>query len=192
MSEQKDVNVERPSPTAVRFKRIMIAIDGSAASRWALQVGGSLAAGLGAAAALVNVVDISKGFSPELGMLDDRVLNEQRLASVELLEQSQQLLPAGLTAARIVRDGEPAAEIIAAAQDWRADLVVLGVHARGPVARFLLGSTAEAVVRRAHCAVLTVGHEPPAGGDQEKKDCDCVGCGRCSSNPPEDHHARTT
>jgi hypothetical protein len=50
---------------------------------------------------------------------------------------------------------------------------VLGAHARGAVARFLLGSTAEAVVRRAHCPVLTIGHErsaralQPATGAEE-------------------------
>jgi hypothetical protein len=40
--------------------------------------------------------------------------------------------------------------------------VVLGTHARGAVARAILGSTAEAVVRRAHCPVLTISHPPVA------------------------------
>ena len=39
-----------------------------------------------------------------------------------------------------------------------ADLIVIGTHGRGLIGRFLLGSTAEAVVRHATCPVLTVSH----------------------------------
>lgn len=52
--------------------------------------------------------------------------------------------------------GEPAASVLRSARDLRADLIVLGTHRRGGVARWLLGSTAESVVRRAPCPVLVV------------------------------------
>jgi nucleotide-binding universal stress UspA family protein len=142
------------------FKRVLIAVDDSATSRWALGVGGALAARLGARVGLLHVVDLSKGFSPELAVLDERVMDQLRAAGAELLERDERSLPAGLTVVRLLRDGNPPGEIVAAADEWRADVVVLGAHARGAVARFLLGSTAEAVVRRAQCPVLTIGHQP--------------------------------
>ncbi|MDB5309743.1 MAG: universal stress protein [Gemmataceae bacterium] len=58
-----------------------------------------------------------------------------------------------------VRVGSPAAEIVAAAGDLKADLVCLGTHGRGGLAHLLLGSVAERVVRQAPCPVLTV--RPP-------------------------------
>ena len=55
-----------------------------------------------------------------------------------------------------VRIGSPAHEIIAAATNLHADLVCIGTHGRGGLARVLLGSVAEHVVRQAPCPVLTV------------------------------------
>ena len=65
-----------------------------------------------------------------------------------------------------VRIGSPAAEIVAAAGDLHADLVCIGTHGRGGIARVLLGSVAELVVRQAPCPVLTV--RPKACGDVSK------------------------
>ena len=50
----------------------------------------------------------------------------------------------------------PAHEIAQLASDLQADLVVVGMHGRGGVTRFLLGSVAENVTRLAPCPVLVV------------------------------------
>ena len=55
-----------------------------------------------------------------------------------------------------VRIGSPATEIVAAAKDLHADLVCVATHGRGGLARVILGSVAEMVVRQAPCPVLTV------------------------------------
>jgi nucleotide-binding universal stress UspA family protein len=52
--------------------------------------------------------------------------------------------------------GRPFAEIIRYAREQAIDLIVMGTHGRGAIAQMLLGSTAEKVVRKAPCAVLTV------------------------------------
>src|SRR5262245_54736671 len=51
--------------------------------------------------------------------------------------------------------GEPAAAIVELAKEENADLIVMGTHGRTGLSRVLMGSTAEAVVRRAPCPVLT-------------------------------------
>lgn len=54
-----------------------------------------------------------------------------------------------------VREGRPASEILAYAEDIKADLIVLNSHNPG-MAQYLLGSVAARVVRRAHCSVYVV------------------------------------
>jgi universal stress protein E len=56
----------------------------------------------------------------------------------------------------VLRVGSPAREIIAAAADGAADLIVMATHGRGEVHRLLVGSVADKVIRLAPCPVLVV------------------------------------
>jgi nucleotide-binding universal stress UspA family protein len=64
--------------------------------------------------------------------------------------------PKGIAIEEIVTSGKPHHEVLRIAAEQRSDLIVLGIHGRSPVDRMLFGSTAEPVVRRAECPVLTV------------------------------------
>ncbi|MEX0601804.1 MAG: universal stress protein [Bacteroidota bacterium] len=55
-----------------------------------------------------------------------------------------------------VRHGAPVREIVKAAKDVHADLIVMSTHGRSGLSHVLLGSVAEKVVRFAPCPVLTV------------------------------------
>jgi nucleotide-binding universal stress UspA family protein len=57
--------------------------------------------------------------------------------------------------------GEPVAEILHAAEEARADLIVMGTHGRLRLARLLQGSVAEQVMREARCPVLTTRDPAP-------------------------------
>jgi nucleotide-binding universal stress UspA family protein len=50
--------------------------------------------------------------------------------------------------------GDPAGEIVRIAAEEGAEMIVLGTHGRTGVTRLLMGSVAEAIVRRAPCPVL--------------------------------------
>jgi nucleotide-binding universal stress UspA family protein len=69
---------------------------------------------------------------------------------------------AGLHAVAELRDGSPATETVRVAQELRADLIVMGTHGRAGFPRWVLGSVAETVLRRAPCPVLTV---PPRAAE---------------------------
>jgi nucleotide-binding universal stress UspA family protein len=56
----------------------------------------------------------------------------------------------------VVRQGKPADEIIEAARERKADLIVLGTHGRRGIAHAFFGSVAEKVVRASEIPVLTV------------------------------------
>ncbi len=60
----------------------------------------------------------------------------------------------------IVRQGQPAAEIVAYASQAQCDLIVMGTHGRGGIEHVVMGSVAEKVVRTASCPVLTVRTRP--------------------------------
>lgn len=57
---------------------------------------------------------------------------------------------------KMVVNGVPFVEIIGAAREKKADLIVIGTHGRTGIDHILFGSTAEKVVRKASCPVLTV------------------------------------
>ena len=59
-----------------------------------------------------------------------------------------------------VTEGDPREEIIKAAEEWGADLVVVGARGLGAIKGFLLGSVSHAVARHAPCPVLVVKGRP--------------------------------
>jgi nucleotide-binding universal stress UspA family protein len=61
------------------------------------------------------------------------------------------------TEGRLIEDGFPAREILNVLQTCKSPLLVMGTHAIGGMDRFVLGSTAEEVLRQASCPVITVG-----------------------------------
>jgi len=63
---------------------------------------------------------------------------------------------AGLECDTSTLDGAPYLEIVRAAEDTGAYLIVMGTHGRGTIGHALLGSVAERVVHRAKCPVLVV------------------------------------
>ena len=62
----------------------------------------------------------------------------------------------GLKVKKHVIEGRPYAQIVDFAEEKRADLIVIATRGLGAIDHFLLGSTAEKVVRRAPCPVLSV------------------------------------
>ncbi len=66
---------------------------------------------------------------------------------------------AGLKYELMIPTGEPADGILKAAEEIKADLIVMATHGRRGLAHFFMGSIVESVLRRAACPVLTVrGH----------------------------------
>lgn len=77
-----------------------------------------------------------------------------------LLKMLHDVAPAdvGLSYEHRLVTGDPADEIVRVADQEKCDLIVIGTHGRTGLRRLLMGSVAEAVVRRANCPVLTVKH----------------------------------
>jgi nucleotide-binding universal stress UspA family protein len=73
-----------------------------------------------------------------------------------VLDEARAELPADATVDRRVEVGRPAATILEVTREGDVDHVVVGSHGREGISRILLGSVAEAVVRRSPVPVTVV------------------------------------
>ncbi len=99
------------------------------------------------------VVREMAGYDPDMeGLREARTQQAE-----ELVAKFAQILHfKGLRASTAVVQGDPKAKIVEAAEQWKAELIVLGSLGRTGLARFLMGSVSEAVARHAHCSVEIV------------------------------------
>jgi len=142
------------------IKKILIAIDAGGPADSAVAAGLCLAKQLAAEVTLLHVVDVTLAFRPELGVSDDARVAELRRSGQRLLDQTIARCNGSTNVKRLLVEGEPAETIIAVAGELSADLIVIGSDSRGRLAHFLLGSTADSVIRRAPCPVVTVRDNP--------------------------------
>ncbi len=138
------------------FERILVATDFSAPSDAALDLARTFRSTFGGSLHLLHVT--ADALVPPHVMAQQR---ENQLAAVKELRSRLGPDDRGHTTIRIVERANPAEAIRDYARTAGIDLIVMGTHGRGGVAHFLLGSVAEAVVRKASCPVLTV-REPGA------------------------------
>lgn len=142
-----------------RISKVLVGMDFSDCSVAAFRWAASLAASLGIDLTVVMVA-AEERTDGEQAVYADKARLERTLAD-SLKERLADLPAAAAHVAEFpplirVRNGRPAAEILETAEDEGADLIVLGTHGRQGVARALMGSVAEAVVRQAACPVVIV------------------------------------
>ena len=91
---------------------------------------------------------------------------QQRLQNIltEVAETAAQSLSAAghSNVSTLVREGAVAEAIINEAQEWGADLIIMGTHGRQGLSLFLMGSVAQRVATHAHCSVELIRLPPPA------------------------------
>jgi nucleotide-binding universal stress UspA family protein len=150
----------------IKLEKILVPSDMSDFSEHALRYGCEFARRFEAELHLLNVVQDVVAMVPEPGMAfpaPGEYMQELQQASQEALEK----IPdpewvEGVSVVREIRVGTPFVEIVRYAKAADIDLVVIGTHGRSGLAHVLLGSTAERVVRKAPCPVLSVrpeGHD---------------------------------
>jgi len=142
--------------------RILCPTDFSACSRGALEEAAGLAELTGAEICLLHAFQDPAYMLPlggYAGPLAD-VLGEMRERVTHDLEAlAEPLRERGLRVETLMMQGSPHKSIVDRAQEWKADIVVMGTHGRTGVERVLSGSVAERVVRLAPCSVLVTSRE---------------------------------
>ncbi|WP_046244431.1 universal stress protein [Hymenobacter terrenus] len=134
---------------------ILCPLDFSAASAGLVAYAAALAVATGAELRLLHVCEPQELPADELPNTPapaERVPCAERLATLRTIAEQ-----AGVAHVHTgIVQGEAAPEIVAEASRQQADLIVIGAHGRTGLTRFLMGTTAEIVLRTARCATLLV------------------------------------
>jgi nucleotide-binding universal stress UspA family protein len=136
------------------MNRILIAYDGSDAAARAFSLGIDLAGKYGAE---VRVLAVAR--PPEFGneVEAEAVIENSKKHYHQVLKPLHALVATAQVKAHFeVAVGHPAEQIVRHAEDWKADLIVVGHKGQGILSRWLVGSVAKQVMQHAPCAVLVV------------------------------------
>ncbi|TKB60160.1 MAG: universal stress protein [Nitrospira sp.] len=140
----------------VRLERILVPVDFSNCSLDALGYAAVVAQQAKASLMLLHVLEpVSYGLDFTLGQSKARRLEvETWTKRLEELVSSHQ--HPTMQVESQLRGGFPADSILDSAQTLPCDLIVMGTHGRRGISHTISGSVAEAVLRKAHCPVITV------------------------------------
>jgi len=135
------------------FDTVVISTDGSESVERAVDVALDLAAKFDAEVHALYVID-----SSDVQASPEQVRTELETALEDVGEDALRDIveTADREVVTAVREGQPAAEITRYVQDFDADVVAMGTRGRHGEHSFLLGSVAEAVVRRCPAPVMTI------------------------------------
>jgi nucleotide-binding universal stress UspA family protein len=135
----------------------------------ALKLASTLAAEAKATLYIIHVHDVQSvsAAAGEFSYLDAPTWHEQLRNAQDQLENVSPSIP-NVRYERECLTGNPVVEILKFAEGHNIDLIVMSSHGRTGLARLLMGSIAEGVMRKAPCPVLIV--KQPAPKHEEAKD----------------------
>ena len=134
------------------IKRILHPTDFSSSSEAAFELACSLARDCGATLVVCHVVSPPSAVIEGVAItipLPEQAEARNRLSRIQASDRL-------INVVHRLETGDPAREILAVAESERADLIVMGTHGRGGLSRLLMGSVAEAVMRKSPCPVMTM------------------------------------
>lgn len=142
-------------------RSILLPTDFSECAAHALPFAASLARTFGARLVCLHVLEPvvpAVGWTPVAEPLPVADISErlEESAARELPKIADSEECVGLEVEDVIAHGDAASEIVRVARERGIDLIVISSHGRTGLGRIIFGSTAEAVVRHAHCPVLVV------------------------------------
>jgi nucleotide-binding universal stress UspA family protein len=143
----------------INLKRILVPTDFSESARHALTYAVSFAREYEAEIVLLHVVEnLTVGYASDLFPVPLAEVFEEisGYAKLELGKLAAEVRAKGAQVREQVVQGKPSAEILRVGREETVDMIVLGTHGKGLLDQALFGSTAERVLRKAPCPVLTV------------------------------------
>jgi len=145
------------------FARVLVAVEDSPSSGRAVRLAARLVAPRRGRLLICSVVDHDQATPPRVPVTFRPHLEVvlKRAADRALKRAGTAARGAGVRFDTVVREGDVAEEIVAAARRFRAQLIVLASRPRGRLSVFVLGSRTHAVVNRSPCPVLLVPGRPP-------------------------------
>ncbi len=143
------------------FKNILLATDFSENSKWALTYAISLAQKFASKLYIIHVIQqATYPFDLYAEIAFDALDKYNRNLAEAVRREMEKFCEEGLKEfanyETIILHGIPFMEIIRTAKEKEVDLIVVGTHGRTGIDHVLFGSTAEKIVRKAPCPVLSI------------------------------------
>ena len=140
------------------LSRILVPLDFSTHSLGALEYARKLAEKFDSELILIHVVEPMVYMTDfNLGQISIPTIEKELVKKAEdELKKLKDKIGDRFKVKVIVKLGKPFIEIVQVAKDEDIDLIVMGTHGHTGVEHILFGSTAEKVVRKSPCPVLTV------------------------------------
>ena len=139
------------------LQSVLVPTDFSQSSDEALRYALAFAKQFHAEVMLLHVTEVPPGTAEGGIAITPGMIEEMnRRAAERLSALSSGVQPRGVPIRTLVRTGAPYHEIVEAARDEDADMIILSTHGRTGLKRLFLGSTAERVVRHAPCPVIVL------------------------------------
>jgi nucleotide-binding universal stress UspA family protein len=149
---QRDVLVV-PDGTAVGWKTIVLATDGSKYSAAAAERAIAFAKSYGGKLRVLSVVDVPSEFYAEAPQAVDDLVRKAKGFVADVKKQAE---AAGVPAETFVGEAEAYQAINNVVREQKADIIIMGSHGRTGLRRLLMGSVTENVIGHATCPVLVV------------------------------------
>ncbi len=136
------------------FKKVLVALDGSENSEQVLELVAGLASSLNAELLLLAVTGSHAHFERDR---EQEAIGDQRRAAEKYLDlKAAPLRARGLIVTEAVEPGIPADTVLAVADSTGADLIAMATHRENVLARGILGSVTDAVLRTSAVPVLAI------------------------------------
>jgi nucleotide-binding universal stress UspA family protein len=143
------------------LERILVPLDGSKLSEWALEPALALAQEAGGELILLSVPVLKRMFVTDSGglafLLPEDSLDDSKQELTKYLKTlaTRHAHPA-VKLSTVVVEGDEASAIVETAAAQNADLIVMSTHGHSGIQRWLLGSVTERVLQRSPCPVLAI------------------------------------
>jgi nucleotide-binding universal stress UspA family protein len=146
-------------------KKILVATDFTESSQAAADIGLEFAQSLRVPLVLLHTYPVLAPIYAGIPMApaDDYARLYEQAAREALEKERARLVTGGAEVVPLLKPGVAWEEILSAAEQFKADLIIVGTHGRRGLPRAVLGSVAEKVVRLSPIPVLTVHARPEAG-----------------------------
>ena len=143
----------------MNFKKILIAVDNSTCAEKAAKTGYEMAVKFDSEVALINIIEpapatVNPDFTLAPVFLEAYDNSEEN--SHLLLKEIENKYSNGISTTYLSIIDTASHGIIQQAEEWGAELIVIGTHGRTGLYHFLMGSVAEHVARKSACPVLIV------------------------------------
>jgi len=144
----------------MRYSKILIAVEELPLAERVFKRGISLAKEFKAEVAIVHVVNIPTSVgSIDAGILPEEAMDFSKKAGQNLLKNLIDNYSEGIEVTEYLPIGSPVDEVASVVDEFGADLLVVGTHARSGLSKFFLGSVEEQIVSSVDCEVLVVKKE---------------------------------